>query len=78
MSQLSVADFFNQAKENEAVTPNRPPVSAVKIPATTRNMFNVDTARKQFISLFLQTGRHLRRWEVFSDFLSLAASELWI
>lgn len=76
MSQLSFADFFNQAKENEATTPILLPVPAVKIPAATRIMFNVDTARKQFIGLFLQTGRHLRRWEVFSDFLSLAASEL--
>ncbi|EAO5527850.1 SAM-dependent DNA methyltransferase [Salmonella enterica] len=33
-------------------------------------------SRSRFISVFKSTGRHLGRWEVFSDFLSLAASEL--
>lgn len=33
-------------------------------------------SRSRFIRVFKDTGRHLGRWEVFSDFLSLAASEL--
>ncbi|WP_424955514.1 N-6 DNA methylase [Klebsiella aerogenes] len=35
-----------------------------------------DEARRQFISVFRDTARNLRRWEVFSDFITLAASEL--
>ncbi|MQL50078.1 N-6 DNA methylase [Photorhabdus khanii] len=35
-----------------------------------------DVARKQFISTFRYTARHLGRWMVFSDFITLAASEL--
>lgn len=37
---------------------------------------NLDTARRQFISVFRDTGNHLRRWDVFSDFITLCASEL--
>ncbi|MGX9838953.1 N-6 DNA methylase [Enterobacter dykesii] len=36
----------------------------------------IDQARRQFISVFRDTARSLRRWEVFSDFITLAASEL--
>lgn len=42
---------------------------AVKIVSRTHS-------RNRFVSVFKSTGRHLRRWEVFSDFLSLVASEL--
>ncbi|WP_387691507.1 N-6 DNA methylase [Photorhabdus sp. RM71S] len=36
----------------------------------------LNVARKQFISIFRHTARHLGRWSVFSDFITLAASEL--
>ncbi|WP_416174143.1 N-6 DNA methylase [Enterobacter bugandensis] len=36
----------------------------------------IDQARRQFISVFRDTARSLRRWEVFSDFITLAASEM--
>jgi hypothetical protein len=39
-------------------------------------MMSAHYSRSRFISVFKSTGRHLGRWEVFSDFLSLAASEL--
>ncbi|MEN7463229.1 N-6 DNA methylase [Pantoea dispersa] len=39
-------------------------------------MMSIETARKQFVSVFRHTARHLRRWDVFSDFITLAASEL--
>ena len=41
-----------------------------------RRMMTIDQARRQFISVFRDTARSLRRWEVFSDFITLAASEL--
>ncbi|MDC7861452.1 N-6 DNA methylase [Pantoea ananatis] len=37
---------------------------------------SIETARKQFVSVFRHTACHLRRWDVFSDFITLAASEL--
>ncbi|MEA5217585.1 hypothetical protein [Enterobacter cloacae] len=75
MTQISFADFFNEAK-----TLGAPPVvqaapAVQTVPARTR-LISIDTARKQFISLFNQTARHLHRWDVFSDFVRLAASEL--
>ncbi|ECH2737891.1 SAM-dependent DNA methyltransferase, partial [Salmonella enterica] len=36
----------------------------------------IEEARRQFVSVFMDTARNLRRWEVFSDFITLAASEL--
>ncbi|WP_375315010.1 N-6 DNA methylase [Klebsiella pneumoniae] len=39
-------------------------------------MLGEQYSRSRFINVFKSTGRHLGRWEVFSDFLSLAASEL--
>ncbi|WP_423241945.1 N-6 DNA methylase [Pantoea agglomerans] len=41
-----------------------------------RRMLTTDEARRRFISVFRDTARSLRRWEVFSDFITLAASEL--
>lgn len=73
MSQLSFAGFFDQVKKQNSARPAAP---VVKAPAVAHRMMNIDVARKQFISVFSGTGRHLRRWEVFTDFLSLAASEL--
>lgn len=64
MSQLSFAEFFNTSGA-EVVTP-----------PTIHKMMSADIARKQFVSVFAHTGRHLRRWDVFSDFITLAANEL--
>ena len=77
MSQLSFADVFNMARET---ADNSPVIQAgqqiaEQVPAVHR-MMSEQYSRGRFISLFKDTGRHLGRWEVFSDFLSLAASEL--
>ncbi|EEE2004262.1 SAM-dependent DNA methyltransferase [Salmonella enterica subsp. enterica serovar Kotte] len=72
MSQLSFADFFNTPGA-EIVTPVKPRLLP---PTPSHKMMSADTARKQFISTFAHTGRHLRRWDVFSDFITLAANEL--
>lgn len=77
MSQLSFADVFNMARE----TADNPPVIQVRaqvaevVPSVQR-MMSEQHSRSRFIRVFKDTGRHLGRWEVFSDFLSLAASEL--
>ena len=76
MSQLSFADVFNMARET---ADNSPVIQAgqqiaEQVPAVHR-MMSEQYSRGRFISLFKDTGRHLGRWEVFSDFLSLAASE---
>ncbi|MBC3214747.1 N-6 DNA methylase [Serratia fonticola] len=75
MSQLNFAAFFDQAKEssNDRTSPD---VSPVAVRSETHRMMSFDVARKQFISIFAHTARHLRRWDVFSDFITLAASEM--
>jgi hypothetical protein len=76
MSQLDFADFFNQA-EDPAPAPVAVPVAAAACePSPAHRMMSIETARKQFVSVFRHTARHLRRWDVFSDFITLAASEL--
>ncbi|MGK4357874.1 N-6 DNA methylase [Enterobacter cloacae] len=45
-------------------------------PTIPHRMMTTDEARCQFISVFRDTARQLRRWEVFSDYITLAASEL--
>jgi hypothetical protein len=77
MSQLSFADVFNLARET---ADNSPVIQAgqqiaEQVPAVQR-MMSEQYSRGRFINVFKDTGRHLGRWEVFSDFLSLAASEL--
>ena len=77
MSQLSFADVFNMAREtaeNSPVIQVRAQVAEV-VPSVQRSM-SEQHSRSRFIHVFKDTGRHLGRWEVFSDFLSLAASEL--
>uniref|UniRef100_UPI00036C08DF N-6 DNA methylase n=1 Tax=Pantoea ananas TaxID=553 RepID=UPI00036C08DF len=74
--QLDFADFFNQA-EDPAPAPVAVPVAAAACePSPAHRMMSIETARKQFVSVFRHTARHLRRWDVFSDFITLAASEL--
>lgn len=76
MSQLSFASFFDQAKEAAPVIPVKPALPAVNVQPMPQRMMTIEDARRQFISVFRDTARNLRRWEVFSDFISLAASEL--
>lgn len=76
MSQLSFVDAFNMSREgtgNKNVIQNAQ--SGSEYPAPQRVM-SAQYSRNRFISVFKSTARHLRRWEVFSDFLSLVASEL--
>ena len=76
MTQISFADFFNETKKRGAARPvvqTAPAVQSEQVPA---RLISIDTARKLFICLFNQTARHLHRWDVFSDFVRLAASEL--
>ncbi|MDC6624190.1 N-6 DNA methylase [Leclercia adecarboxylata] len=76
MSQMSFADFFDQVKHSDAVRTVVQPAPVVPQPPAAPRLMSIDTARKQFIRLFNQTARHLHRWDVFSDFVRLAASEL--
>lgn len=76
MSQLSFASFFDQAKEAASVTPVKPALPAVNAQTMPRRTMSIEDARRRFVSVFRDTARNLRRWEVFSDFITLAASEL--
>ncbi|MCW0314509.1 hypothetical protein NB694_004309 [Pantoea ananatis] len=76
MSQLDFADFFNQAEDPAPAPVAVPLASAAREPSPAHRMMSIETARKQFVSVFRHTARHLRRWDVFSDFITLAASEL--
>lgn len=72
MSQLSFAEFFDQTRESGSVTPLTPVTKKQSV----AGLMNVDAARKQFIRVFNQTACNLHRWDVFSDFITLAASEM--
>lgn len=76
MSQLSFASFFDQAKEAAPVTPVKPALPAVNAQTMPQRMMTIEDARRRFVSVFRDTARNLRRWEVFSNFITLAASEL--
>lgn len=76
MSQLSFASFFDQAKEAAPATPVKPALPAVNARPIPHRMMTIEESRRQFVSVFMDTARNLRRWEVFSDFITLAASEL--
>lgn len=81
MSQVSFADVFNQFK-TDAVSrvAQRPAVAVMPAESAEQQQLNrmksAQLARQQFVRVFSQTARHLRRWDVFSDFITLAASEL--
>lgn len=73
MKQLTFADAFNQAKASVPAPAVKPgPRSA----NPSRPGMSISDARRQFVRVFTDTARSLRRWEVFSDFITLAASEL--
>lgn len=76
MSQLSFASFFDQAKATEARVPQRPVVIPEQNPTPARQQLTIDEARRQFVRVFKETARNQRRWDVFRDFITLAASEL--
>ncbi|WP_336654230.1 N-6 DNA methylase [Leclercia adecarboxylata] len=76
MSQMSFADFFDQVKHSDAVRTAVQPAPVVPQPPAAPRLMSLDTARKEFISTFNQTARHLHRWDVFSDFIRLAAREV--
>ncbi|MGP2450668.1 N-6 DNA methylase [Pantoea stewartii subsp. indologenes] len=76
MSQLDFADFFNQAEDPAPAPVVLNPPASVRDPSPVHRMMSIETARKQFVSVFRHTARHLRRWDVFSDFITLTASEL--
>lgn len=72
MSQLSFAEFFDQVRESGNVIP----MTSVVKKQPVAELMSIDTARKQFIRVFNQTACYLHRWDVFSDFITLAASEM--
>ena len=76
MSQLSFASYFDQAKEAAPVAPVKPALPAVNAQTMPHRIMGIEEARRRFVSVFRDTARNLRRWEVFSDFITLAASEL--
>lgn len=76
MSQLSFASFFDRVKEAAPATPVKPALPAVNAQTMPHRMMGIEEARRRFITVFGDTARNLRRWEVFSDFITLAASEL--
>lgn len=74
MSQLSFTDLCSAFESVSAQTkpvPIKKPLSPVA-----PRMIMPDVARKQFISAFAHTAQNMRRWDVFRDFIALAASEL--
>lgn len=76
MSQISFAEFFDQAQDEAPVVQHPLPALPVNLPAVSAPALSLAAAKKEFISVFRKTGYNLRRWEVFSDFIILAASEL--
>jgi len=76
MSQLSLDSLFDAFDNLPAVVKNSPAIQPAPPVKTVSRITTYNEARKQFISIFKATGRHLRRWDVFSDFITLAASEL--
>ncbi|WP_312731591.1 N-6 DNA methylase [Atlantibacter hermannii] len=76
MSQLSLDSLFDAFDNLPAVVNSTPAIQTAPPVKTVSRMVTYDITKKQFISVFKATGRHLRRWDVFSDFITLAASEL--
>lgn len=76
MSQLSFASFFDQAKEAAPAMPDKPALTTMNVRPIPHRMMTIEEFRRQFVSVFMDTARNLRRWEVFSDFITLAANEL--
>jgi len=71
MSQLSI---FDVVTSEPVAVPE--PVNSVVMPAPVLRRVSADTARREFIREFRYTAPYHRRWDVFSDFIALAASDL--
>ncbi|WP_130100537.1 N-6 DNA methylase [Siccibacter turicensis] len=71
MSQLSIFDMVTS--EPVAVSE---PVKPVVMPVPAFRHVSADTARREFIREFRHIAPYHRRWDVFSDFIALAASDL--
>lgn len=76
MSQLSLLDLINGIDDTGKSESVCAEVPASGISRMEKTMLTSDQARKKFISVFNHTARHLRRWDVFSDFITLVANEL--
>ncbi|ELT2914427.1 SAM-dependent DNA methyltransferase, partial [Salmonella enterica] len=77
MSRLSFSDVFNMARESAGSKNNiQDAQPGSESYSSVQRLMSAQYSSSRFISVFKSTGRHLGRWEVFSDFLSLAASEL--
>lgn len=74
MSQLSFNDLCSAFESVSAQT--KPVLIKKPISPVPPRMIMPDLARKQFISVFAHTAQNMRRWDVFRDFITLAASEL--
>ncbi|CND14363.1 Type I restriction-modification system methyltransferase subunit [Yersinia intermedia] len=72
MSQLSFTDLCSAFES----VPVKAKPTLIEKPAHPVRMITPDMARKQFISAFAHTAQNMRRWDVFRDFITLAASEL--
>ncbi|EAT7399716.1 SAM-dependent DNA methyltransferase [Salmonella enterica subsp. enterica serovar Bonariensis] len=77
MSRLSFSDVFNMARESAGSKNNiQDAQPGSESYSSVQRLMSAQYSSSRFISVFKSTGCHLGRWEVFSDFLSLAASEL--
>lgn len=75
MSQLTFIDIFDQIKqEAQSIKDVKRASTEMLIPAWPSA--NAAELRKQFVTVFNNTGVHLRRIDVYRDFISLAAREL--
>lgn len=61
MSQLSFASFFDLAKEAAPLTTAKPVLPAVNAPPIPHRMMTIEESRRQFVSVFMDTARNLRR-----------------
>lgn len=82
MSQLSFDDLFSvpvdalcPAEKNARADEVQQPKPAVLVPTRNR-IITGDDPRKAFLSTFRETARNHHRYEVFSDFVKLAACAL--
>lgn len=65
MSQLTFASYFDRAKEAASVMPVKPALPAENAQTMPHRIMGIEEARRRFISVFGDTARNLRRWEVY-------------
>jgi type I restriction-modification system DNA methylase subunit len=84
MSQLSFDALFSPAETPEAVTvkpvmvTTAPPAEVVSLsrPVRDSSVSQLDNHRKDFVKLFRETARYHNRFQVFRDFVTMAAVAL--